>query len=172
VARKSPYRASLTTTTPTSLPELFGHARDLDGDDGLRLSYRVLPWKRIIVTVHYHPEPTLEAYIAKLAKKMRVEIAIEKSDELRHATYQVTGERELQLVTESTWPRRLSELDKVESARVRVDPAIRFALAYGECRFFVSSYDPAELAPRFERAYPWEKLLLPPLIGRTWFMQL
>lgn len=172
MARRNPYRTSLSTVTPASLDELFGIAKDLDAEDGLRLSYRVLPWKRIILTVHYHPEPTLGDYIGKLAKKLRVEIFIEKSAELPRVRFDVSGARELQLVSEGTWPRRLSELDSVESARVRVDSVVRFGLGGGECRFFVSSYDAAELAPKFEHVFPWEKLQLPALLGRPWFMQL
>ncbi|MNC88508.1 hypothetical protein D3C83_43260 [compost metagenome] len=58
------------------------------------------------------------------------------------------------------------------AGRVRVESRIRFAIGAGECRFAVSSYEPSELPSRFENAFPWAELELPPLVGRTWLMQL
>lgn len=157
---------------PRSLAELFGHGKDLQADDTLRLTYSVLPWKRIIVTVHVRPEPTVSAWIERLSAKLSVELFVEKSDELDWARHRVVRSYEARLVQDGTNHRHpLTTLDGVVEARLKVDSRISFALGKGELRFFVSDYDPAELAPKFERAFPWDALELPLLLGRTWSLQ-
>jgi hypothetical protein len=160
--------------TPRSLVELFAHRRDLEADDaGMRLKYTVLPWKRVIATVHVRPDPTLADWVERLSRERRIELAVEGSEKLPWTRFTVQRSDRAVLVRETTAERfPLRELDGVTAGRVRVDSRIRFAIGNGECRFAVSSYEPSELAARFELAFPWSELELPPLVGRTWLMQL
>lgn len=171
---RNPYRSSFSTVTPRSLADLFGEGKDLDVDDSLRLTYRVLPWKRIIVTVHVRPEPTLAGWIEKVSRKKKsVELFVEKSEKLAYAQFRVVRSYEVRLEQAGmSYTHPLADVDDVIQGRFLVDSRVSFALEKGELRFFVSSYDPAELAPKFDLAFPWEELELPPLLGRTWSIKL
>lgn len=170
----NPYRSSLSTVTPRSLDELFAHRRDLETDDGMRLKYSILPWKRAIATIHVRPDPSLGDWVERLSRKRRIEISVERSENLPWARFTVAQRSSSAVLVQETigesFPIR--ELDGVTAGRAHVDSRIRFAIGDGECRFAVSSYEPSELAARFEKAFPWAELELPPLVGRTWLMQL
>jgi hypothetical protein len=173
VTGHNPYRSSLSTVTPRSLDELFAHRRDLETDDGMRLKYSVLPWKRVIATIRVRPDPSLADWVERLSRKRRIELSVEGSENLPWARFVVQRSYPAVLVQETsaeTFPIR--ELESVTAARIQIDSRIRFAIGDGECRFAVSSYEPSELASRFERAFPWDELELPPIVGRTWLMPL
>lgn len=171
----SVYRSNASSLRADTLEQLFGARLNLRADeDGLALSYRLMPWKRHVSTVRFTPSSLAER-LAELARTRKVTLDVLRSDRLTGGRYRVDrlyGEPRLLRGTlpsddarEESLPLEL--VADVRAAHVRVD-WVRFALGDGELRFEVSSYEPDELAPRFRQAYPWERLELPALTGREW----
>jgi hypothetical protein len=172
--RRDPYRQSGASITPRSLEELFGARTGLETDDGLRLAYRVLPWKRHLATLHYKPA-NLSAYVGELASRGAVRVEITGESELPRRRYQVvfvgaTGGL-VWIDPDRGFPEHF-DLNELGQADAQLSfGRIRFGIAGGELRLSVSSYDPDDLAQRFRDRYPLEALGVPNLLGRVWLLR-
>lgn len=168
----SPYRTNAATIRPESLDELFAAKSNLKTEDGLSVSYRLLPWKRHVFAVRYEPG-SIGTFIRDLARESPVSIDVIRSPEVAAGRYGVDGDCVIrQGVAQHELGRGdhdLEVLDRVTAAKVRVG-GVRFGLAEGKLLFEVSGYELDELAQRFSAAFPWQSLPLPPLLGRDWLV--
>ncbi len=160
----SPYRTSGDVVTPHTLADLFAEARDLVRDDGLYLEYRVTPWRRIKAAVKYRAD-SLGKCLQRMSRSAEVEVRVVRDATLHPTTYTVyrrtlASDDGLHLCT-------LDELKRIDDARVSAGSA-RFVVQGDTFVFRVTSYLANELAPRFDAAYPWDELGLPPLLGVAW----
>mgnify|MGYP003382627586 FL=1 len=168
----SPYRTSAATIRPESLDQLFAAKSNLKAEDGLSVSYRLLPWKRHVCVVRYEPA-SIGAFLQPLASNATFRIDVLRSDEVATGRYGIDGARLIrQDAREHEFEREshdLEVLSRVTSAQVRVG-GVRFGLAEGKLLFEVSGFEVDELSQRFSAAFPWQALGLPALLGREWLV--
>jgi hypothetical protein len=149
-----------------TLAQLFGEARDLDRDDGLSLRYQVMPWKRIIATIVYRPSVLAEC-LRRMADRLEVVVDVIRDEALIKGRYRIEmahGDIVLRGLDAST---SLKTVERIEKARVRAGRS-RFAVEVNALHFLVTSYEPRDLAQRFEATCRWHELGLPSLLERPW----
>jgi hypothetical protein len=163
----SPYRTNAATIRAETLEQLFAPRSNLKAEDGLGLSYRLLPWKRHVFVVTYEP-PSLAGFLVELDARTPVSVEVLSSETLTSGRYEVSGDS-IGWATYDSWrdQRSIDELAAVAGARVTALDT-RFGLGGGKLHFEVSGYDADELPARFRARYPWEALGLPPLTNRDW----